>query len=544
MRPARGIAAAVVVIALGAGAFAAHLFFQENAPQVGASPSPTPSVAPSPSVEPPPPPPPTLAWGPTEDEWEQALEDARQLPLERAAGQVLIPAWSSPDPAGAAALVSQYHLGGLILMTGSIVDASQTTALTASIHDAVAADGRDWPAIVAVDQEGGTVARLAPVVPDMPGFMAAGSASDKQIVTNAYALLAADMEALGFTLDFAPVADITVGMADPVIRVRSAGSHMPNVADTVAAASEGFLQGGIIPTVKHFPGHGSVTVDSHDALPVLTTDFAVVEKWDLIPFRRAVNEGVPAVMMGHIAVPAWGAGPASLEPAAYAYLRDELGFTGLAVTDALNMGAITDSYGAGDAAVAALAAGADAVVIPADVAAAHAGIVAAVNAGSLPRERLDEAVARSILVMRWQDSIVPIPRDTTGGYASEFAASVASVASAQCGGPLVTSPVYITGGGEGERAAFAAALATHGISTGRGGTTVRLLGAPGGSDRADVVVAMDGPWGLPASTATTYVGLYGRSADSLTGLAALLAGVVEPQGQWPVDMSGLPVPTC
>jgi beta-N-acetylhexosaminidase len=476
--------------------------------------------------------------------WEEALEDASELPLERAAGQVLIPAWSSPDAGSAAALVSQYSLGGLILMTGSIVDAGQVTALTASIEAAAAADGRDWPAMVAVDQEGGTVARLAPVVPDLPGFMAAGSASDKQLVTEAYSLLAADMRALGFTVDFAPVADITVGMSDPVIRVRSAGSGMVNVADTVGAAVDGFMAGGVIPTVKHFPGHGSVSVDSHDALPVMTAEFAFVEKWDLVPFRRAVNEGVPAVMMGHIAVPEWGSGPASLTPAAYDYLRDELGFTGLAVTDALNMGAITAAYGPGDAAVAALAAGADALVIPADVGAAHAAIVAAVTNGTLPRERLDEAVARSILVMRWQEGIVPVERDATGAYASEFAASAISVASSQCGGAFVVSPVHITGGSEGERAAFSAALATHGIATGRGGSTVRLLGAPDGSDSATVVVAMDGPWGLPASNATTYVGLFGRSADSLTGLAAVLAGAVAPQGAWPVDMSGLPVGTC
>lgn len=544
MRPARGIAAAVVVIALGAGAFSAHLFAERSAPQDEASASPLPFITPSPSPSPSPPPEPTLAWGPTEAAWRQALDDAGRLPLERQAGLVLVPAWSSPDPAGAAALVSQYHLGGVILMTGSVVSQDQVIALTSAIQDAAAADGRDWPAIIAVDQEGGTVARLEPVVPDLPGFMAAGAATDKDSVTEAYALLAADMRALGLTLDFAPVADITVGMADPVIRVRSAGSDMFNVSDTVGAAVDGFVQGGVIPTVKHFPGHGSVTVDSHNAMPVQTTDFSVLETWDMVPFRRAINQGVPAVMLGHIAVPAWGSGPASLEPAAYDYLRGELGFTGLAVTDALNMGAITSAYGPGNAAVAALAAGADAIVIPADIGAAHDAIIAAVNNGTLPRERLTEAVARTMLVMRWQDSLVPVARDVSGAYAITFAATSASVASAQCGGPLVTSPVYITGGVDGERAALSAALANYGIATGRGGTTVRLLGAPAGYDRADVVVAMDGPWGLPASTATTYIGLYGRSNDALRGLAAVLAGEVAPQGQWPVDMSGLPVPTC
>jgi beta-N-acetylhexosaminidase len=393
-----------------------------------------------------------------------------------------------------------------------------------------------------VDQEGGPVARLANLIPDMPAFMASGSVEDKTTVTQAHAGLGADLAALGFNLDYAPVADVTIGMADPTIRVRSAGSDPANVAATVTAAVDGLVSGGIVPAIKHFPGHGSVTSDSHTSLPVQSASVAQLEERDFIPFRDAIDAGAPVVMMAHIVVPEWGSGPATLSPASYDYLRTEMGFTGAIVTDALNMEAIVASYGPGDAAVAALAAGADVLLIPADPAAAHAAIVAAVQTGALPRERLDEAAARSILLMRWQAELeAPAPSDAA--HAATFAAQATTVASAACGGPFVGPSVRITGGYQQERDALSSALAQHGIATGSG-THVRLLGAPDGSDTADVVVAMDGPWGLPASSATTYVGLYGRSDDALAGLAAVLAGATAPGGVWPVDLSGIPYAVC
>ena len=537
MRPGRGIAAAVVLLSAGAAAFFGYRML--TASQGTGEPSAAPLIAaPSPSetVEP------TLAWGPTETEWEQALADAGALPLDRAAGQVLVPSWTSTDAAGAAALVTDLHVGGLIFMSAALTDTGQAAELTARVQAAGEEDDRDWPVIVSLDQEGGTVARLANLIPDMPGFMAAGSIQDKSLVTDAHRDLAADLAALGFNLDYAPVADVTIGMADPVIRVRSAGSDPANVSATVVAAVEGLVDGGVVPAVKHFPGHGSVTSDSHSSLPVQAATVAQLEERDIIPFRDAISAGAPVVMMGHIAVPEWGSGPATVTPASYAYVRDELGFTGVIVTDALNMEAVAASYGPGEAAVAALAAGADLLLMPADPAAAHAAIVAAVNSGALPRERLDEAAARSILLMRWQASLDGAsPAEPT--HAADFIAHATTVASASCGGPFVGSSVRITGGFQGERDALAAALAEYGIASGSG-THIRLLGAPDGSDTADVVVAMDGPWGLPASSATTYVGLYGRSDDAMAGLAAVLAGATAPGGTWPVDLSGIPYAVC
>jgi beta-N-acetylhexosaminidase len=419
-------------------------------------------------------------------------------------------------------------------------------ALAAAVQAAAAQDGRRWPAIVSTDQEGGPVSRLSGIVPGLPAFMAAGSIPDKIAVTTTYEAAARDMRALGVNVDWAPDADVTVGLADPTIRVRSAGSDPARVAATVDAAVKGFIAGGVIPAIKHFPGHGSVTTDSHVSVPIQTATVAQLETADLVPFAQEIADGAPVVMMGHIAVAEWGGMPATVSPQAYAYLRKSLGFTGVVVTDALNMEAITDSYAPGDSEVAALAAGADLLLMPRDPAAARQAIIAAVQNGTLPRERLDEAVARVSSLMTLQErrakaaDTTTVDPNTSATYARAFAASAATVSAASCTGPYVGSSVSISGGWPGERQALADALAGYGITTG-GGTTIRLLGSATGSGRADVVVAMDGPWGLPQSTASVYVGLYGRSAEALAGLADVLAGAVAPTGQWAV--AGMP-PAC
>ncbi len=487
-----------------------------------------------------------LAWGPSVVDYASALASARALPLDVAAGQVIVAAVSSPDPASAAAIVGSEHLAGVILMGGSITDAAQVQALAAAVQAAAAGDGRSWPAIVSTDQEGGPVSRLSGVIPGLPAFMAAGSIPDKTAVQHAFEAAARDMRALGVNVDWAPDADVTVGVADPTIRVRSAGSDPARVAQTVAATVRGFVSGGVIPAIKHFPGHGSVTTDSHQAVPVQTATVAQLAAADLVPFATAIESGAPMVMMGHIVVPEWGGMPATVSPQAYAYLRQSLGFTGVAVTDALNMRGIADAYASGDSEVAALTAGADLLLLPRDPAVARQAIIAAVQNGTLPRERLDEAVARVSSLMALQvrraaaSDAGALDPNVGVDYARTFAASATTVSAASCTGPYVGSQVHITGGGEGERKALADALAGYGITTG-GGTTIRLLGSSTGTGRADVVVAMDGPWGLPGSTASVYVGLYGRSDEALAGLADVLAGAVTPTGQWAVG--GMP-PAC
>lgn len=486
---------------------------------------------------------PDLAWGPSVVDLAVATTAASHLPLEEAAGQVLVANWDSPSAEGAAALVRDSHVAGVILMGGAVVDAPQVRALTAAVAEAAKADGRTWPAVISTDQEGGPVARLDGILPALPAFMAAGAASDKESVTRTYAQVARGMLDLGFTVNWAPVADVTVGLADPVIRVRSAGSDPQNVADTVVAAVAGFTSGGIAPAIKHFPGHGSVTTDSHETLPVQSASLAQLAERDLVPFAQAIDAGAPMVMMGHISVPEWGGGPATTNARAYAYLRDQLHFSGVAVTDALNMAAVTRSFAPGESEVAALAAGADLLLMPRDVEAARTAIVAAVNNGTLSRGRLDEAIARVSLLMSAQSDWASNAAPGASGpeYARQFAAASATVAAPTCGQRLVGDSVQIYGGWPGERQALADALAQYGVTEG-GGTSINIMGSASGTGNADIVVAMDGPWGLPASQATVYVGLYGRAQEALAGLADVLVGEVASQGRWPVD--GMPGTPC
>ncbi|KGM15410.1 hypothetical protein N867_08625, partial [Actinotalea fermentans ATCC 43279 = JCM 9966 = DSM 3133] len=224
---------------------------------------------------------------------------------------------------------------------------------------------------------------------------------DDAATRDRFARLGADLAGLGITMDFAPVADVTVGAADPTIGDRSASADPAVAARTVVAAGRGLLDGGTVPVLKHFPGHGSVTADSHVGLPVQPAGVEQLAARDLVPFGAAVDAGAPVVMMGHLDVVQLDPGvPSSLSPAAYRLLRESLGFDGVAVTDALDMGAVP-SGAPGEEVVRALAAGADLVLKPRDVGAAHAAVVAAVQSGALPRERLEEAATRVVALQLW-----------------------------------------------------------------------------------------------------------------------------------------------
>ena len=161
-------------------------------------------------------------------------------------------------------------------------------------------------------------------------------------MTDAARTTALELRQLGFTWVFAPVADVTIGAADPTIGSRSASSDPALAAEATAAAVEGYDAAGLVSTTKHFPGHGGATSDSHDVMPVLEATLEALEARDLRPFEAAVAAHAPAVMVSHLDVEALAPGtPASLAAAVYDYLRDDLGFEGVTITDSLGMGAVT-----------------------------------------------------------------------------------------------------------------------------------------------------------------------------------------------------------
>ncbi|MEU3453634.1 glycoside hydrolase family 3 N-terminal domain-containing protein [Micromonospora sp. NPDC006766] len=295
-------------------------------------------------------------------------------------------------------------LGSVVLFARNIVDHDQVAALTAALR----AERPD--VIVAVDEEAGDVTRVECARgSSRPGNFALGAVDDEDLTAEVARDLGVELAGLGITLDYAPDADVNSNPANPVIGVRSFGADPALVARHTAAWVRGLQVGGVAACAKHFPGHGDTHVDSHHDLPRIDGDRARLDAVELAPFRAAVAAGVQAVMTGHLLVPALDPElPATLSPRILGgLLRDELGFQGAVVTDAVEMRAVADRYGFAGAAVRALAAGADAICVggeratEADAVELRDAIVAAVIAGQLPEERLAEAAKRVGQLAAW-----------------------------------------------------------------------------------------------------------------------------------------------
>ncbi|WP_234410929.1 glycoside hydrolase family 3 N-terminal domain-containing protein [Nocardioides terrigena] len=375
-----------------------------------------------------------LGWGPTAGE----LEDAQALVAgwtpEQLAGQVIVGRYHGTDPATVAAMVRDHHLAGMSVTSGNILDEAQVRATTAAISDAVAADGREFPAVIGVDQEGGYVSHLRGIATEFPAFDAAGAAitadgpTGREVVREAAYATGMEVRDLGFTWVFAPVADVTIGAADPTIGTRSPSEDPAVAAKATATAVRGYDAAGIVSTVKHFPGHGAATSDSHETLPVLDSTLEEIRSHDLPPFEAAIASHAPAVMMSHLDLTAIAPGvPASLAPEVYDLLRDDLGFEGVTITDSLGMGAVAASY---KPAVAALNAGADLLLMPVDTVETHRVLTKAINDGDVTRERAEEAAARVVALQMWQGRTAdasPVPADVST-LASEASAALGSAA--------------------------------------------------------------------------------------------------------------------
>ncbi len=230
-----------------------------------------------------------------------------------------------------------------------------------------------------------------------PPTMAFGAAADPDLAFEFGRITATEARAVGVHWLFAPVLDVNSNPANPVINTRAFGEDPTLVARLGAAFIRGARAGGALTTAKHFPGHGDTRTDSHIELPVIAADRDRLDRVELVPFRAAIEAGVDAVMTAHVAVPgvAGDDRPATLAPALMTgLLRDEMGFDGILFTDALRMGAITEGYGAGEAAVLALEAGSDLILAPADIGATLEAVTAAVSGGRLSRARIDLSVRR------------------------------------------------------------------------------------------------------------------------------------------------------
>lgn len=404
------LTALAVVMVVGAGALAVFLTTDDPSDSETESASPAPEPSSSTSSEPEPDPTAErLSWGPTDQQLDQAQELAADMSDEELAGQVMVTNFAGTEPESAAQAVRDYHVAGVILMGDNIASADQISQVADAVRDEQEAAGRAWSPIISVDQEGGRVARLNDVIGPVPAFWDLAHEGEDAI-RDVLADMTKDMTDLGFTMDFAPSADITLGEEDPTIGDRAAGTEPEPVSEAVLVALETFLDGGIVPTVKHFPGHGSVTSDSHETLPLQEKSLDDLREWDFVPFIDAIENGAPAVMVGHLNVQELDEGvPSSLSQAAYDLLRDDMGFEGVTVTDALNMSGVADTVAEGQEAADALAAGADLLLMPSNVANAHGAIIDGMDAGDIDRGDVEESAARVIAMQMWFDD--GLPRD-------------------------------------------------------------------------------------------------------------------------------------
>ena len=319
--------------------------------------------------------------------------DCTPAPLERRAGAVImvgLPGVTSAD-APLAQSVIDLGVSGIFLAANNVRSVEQVRELTAGLR---ARAGR--PLLVSTDEESGRVAATRVIVGKGMSPRRLARQKTPAQVRELAAEIGRDLHHVGIDLDFAPLVDLDGGPSGGVIGDRSFGSDPVTVEEYGGAFAEGLAAGGVTPTIKHFPGHGRSTTDSHRERALVTADLGELQVTDLSPFQRLIDRGAPVVMMNHLDYAALDPDlPASLSPKAYALLRS-MGFRGVAVTDSLGMGAVNLRFDFPEAAVRAIEAGADSAFATDGNHAARmrAAIVAAVESGRLPEQRLNEAAAR------------------------------------------------------------------------------------------------------------------------------------------------------
>lgn len=298
----------------------------------------------------------------------------------------------------------EHSVGGLIYFSQNIKDAEQLSEMLQNT-----ADWSNYPIFLAVDEEGGSVSRVAEagLAENVGSMSEIGASGDAALAKEAGASIGAYLSGFGFNLDFAPVADV-ITEGNTVIGDRSFGTDVNLVSPMVAAMVEGLQDNGVNACLKHFPGLGDTTEDTHDGLAASEKTLDEFTAQDFPVYQAGIDAGVKFIMVSHLSTPnvVGDNTPASLSSMMITdILRGQLGYQGIVITDAMNMTAITDYYTPEDAAVKALQAGADMILMPEDFQAAYQGVLDAVNNGTLTEERIDESLRRIYRVKKYEEYI-------------------------------------------------------------------------------------------------------------------------------------------
>jgi beta-N-acetylhexosaminidase len=496
-----------------------------------------------------------------------------------------------------AQVVAKYHLGGVIYFawTNSLQSPRQLAGLGNGLQAAATTSGAGVPLMVSTDQEHGVVSRMPAPATQFPGGMALGAGRSVADAFTTGQVTGRELGAVGIGQTWAPVADVNVNAANPVIGVRSFGSD-PGLAARLTAAQVLGLQRGANTSAaaKHFPGHGDTSTDSHTGLPVINHTRDEWSRLDAPPFRAAVAAGVDAIMSAHIVVPALdpSGDPATLSrPIITGLLRGELGYRGVIVTDSLEMAGVRQQYGDARVPVLALKAGVDMLLMPPNIDVAFQAVLGAVATGELTEARIDESVRRilslkhkrgllswtpldpaaaergvgrpahqrraqdvtdrTVTAIRNDAGLLPYPGAgrsvlVTGWNSSTYRNVPALAASLAARGTSATA-LATDLPTDAKIAEAVAAAGTHDLTvvlTSRAWDTAvsdpqgrqqALVRALVGTGRPVVVVAVRDPYDIAhLPGVTTYLATYSYTAVAMESLARVLLGVTPPRGKLPV----------
>jgi beta-N-acetylhexosaminidase len=503
-----------------------------------------------------------------------------------------------------AQVVSKYHLGGVIYFAWShnLESPGQVVTLSNGLQAAATGSGAGVPLAVSTDQENGIISRLPAPSTQLPGNMALGAGRSVLDAYNSARITGRELRVVGINQAWAPVADVNVNPANPVIGVRSFSSDPTLAAALTAAQVAGFQLGaGTAAAAKHFPGHGDTATDSHTGLPVISHSRAEWSRVDAPPFRAAIAAGVDVIMSAHIVVPALdpSGDPATLSrPIMTGLLRGELGYRGVIVTDSLGMAGVRQKYGDDRVPVLALKAGVDMLLMPPNLDVAYNAVLGAVASGELTEKRIDESVRRILMVKQRRgvlsrpivdvsavartvgspehlsaarditDRTVTAVRNDAGllpyagaghsvlvtgwntatfnnvpALATDLAAYGASTTSLVTGLPTdakIAEAVTAAGAHDLTVVLTQNAWSTTTDPNRRQQSLVRALLATG---KPVVVVAVRDPYDIAyLPDITTYLATYSYTPIAMESLARVLLGIVAPRGRLPVAIPSTDVP--
>lgn len=490
--------------------------------------------------------------------------------------------------------IEKYHIGGVIYFNwtaniGTPLDAAQVNALSNGIQEIAMNERMSIPLFIATDQEGGIVARVTEPATMFPGNMAIAATRSTDYASRTAEIMGMELKSLGINMNYAPTLDVNINPDNPVIGVRSFSEDPDLVSDLGIAQIQGFQSEGVIATAKHFPGHGDTDVDSHYGLPIIDHDLETLHEVDLKPFKAAIDNGIDAIMSAHIVVPALDDSglPATLsKPIMTDFLRGELGFDGLIVTDSLGMSG-ANVLPPERVPVEAFKAGADVLLNPPDVDLAYNAVLEAVQNGEISQERLDQSVYR-ILEAKMKKGLFDNPYADPGAidhigsdenlqFAEEITnKSITLVKNNYDVLPLESNAqLLITGPSSGkpgyladllnEKGMNAASYATNSSPTAAQISTAvsraeaenidtvvvttftantneaqqNLVNALLQTGKPVIVAAVRNPYDIAAFPGIdAYLTTYGDRDISIRALARALTGEINPEGQLPVTIPG------